>query len=77
MKLFEEPIERFKYKKFFQINANFGILFNCIFNYGCKIILQLFHYRINRQYLSILIMCNNQLNRRLNTPTVNVIDSTH
>jgi hypothetical protein len=76
-KLFEEPIEHLKYKKFLQLNTDFGLVLNCIFNYGWKIILQLFHYNINRQYLSILIMFNNQLNRRLNTPTINVIDSTH
>jgi len=76
-KLFEEPIEHFKYKKFLQINTDFGVLLNCIFNYGWKIILQLIHYNIKRQYLSILIMFNNQLKRRLNIPTVGVIDSTH
>jgi hypothetical protein len=76
-KLFEEPIEHFKYKKFLQINTNFGVLFNCIFNYGWKIILELIHYNINTQYLSILKMFNNRLERNFNIPTVNVIDSTH
>ncbi len=76
-KLFEEPIEHFKYKKFLQLNTDFGLILNCIFNYGWKIILQLFHYNINREYLSVLIMFNNQLNRRLNIQTVDMIDSTH
>jgi hypothetical protein len=76
-KLFEEPIEHFKYKKFLQINTDFGVLFNCIFNYGWKIILELIHYNINKQYLSILKMLNNQLERSFNIPTVIVIDSTH
>jgi hypothetical protein len=76
-KLFEEPIEHFKYKRFLQLNTDFGLILNCIFNYGWKIILQLIHYNIKRQYLSILIMFNNQLKRRLNIPSVGVIDSTH
>ncbi len=76
-KIFVEPIEHFKYKEFFQINSDFGLVLNCIFNYGWKIILQLIHYNINTQYLSILMIFNNKLNKYLNIPTVKVIDSTH
>jgi hypothetical protein len=76
-KLFEEPIEHFKYKKFLQLNTDFGIILDCIFNYGWKIILQTFHYNINREYLSILIIFNNQLNKRLNIQTADMVDSTH
>jgi len=76
-KVFEEPIEHLKYKKFLQINTDLSLIFNCTFNYGWKVIMRLIHYNIYKQYLSILKLFNKQLERRIGIPTENVIHSTH
>jgi hypothetical protein len=73
----ESIIIKNEFKEFIEYNSTMSLILNNVFNYGCKIMLQLIYYNINKQYLSILISYNEQLSRRKGFPTINVIDFTH